>query len=250
MAPRGGPRNSASTAGRETRSTTLNSKASSRGGISKRRSQARVDGDGDLDMGSAAAKRTNGASGGADKAKTRTSSRTSGSRGASRTAQTMLKHLSNGDSTQLASRVNNPQAAKAAKTRANAIPLTFLRVHGLKESKASRNPDGGLSDLLAFLERKATTFTSGRKRRQVSIKKVCQTKKEASRILRSVTGYLFSSFSARGLVSYDQVYRLDPASTTELGNLPEASLYIAGHGIWPLCKLTTNSTIESETTSS
>ena len=198
MAPRGG-RNQTSSAGRETRSATLNSKASSRGGIAKRRGPARVDGDGDLDMGSAA-KRTGSASTGTERGKSRTSSRTSNSRGASRTAQTMLKHLSNGDATDLASRVNNPQAAKAAKSRANAAPLSFLRVHGLAESKAHNNPDGGMSDLLAFLERKASSFTSGRQKRQIKIKKVCQKKDERIIRIRGIPSTPSTQSSLRGIV--------------------------------------------------
>lgn len=172
MAPRG-PRGQAASAGRETRSTTLNSKASSRGGIQKRRGQTRVDNDGDLDMGSGATARRSNPPPGDSNTKGRGGPKTSNPRGSSRTAQTVLKHLSNGDSSQLASRVTNPGAAKAVKSRLqNATPLSFLRVHGLKESKAANNPDGGLADLLAFLERKASSFLAGRHRRQVKIKKV------------------------------------------------------------------------------
>lgn len=49
--------------------------------------------------------------------------------------------------------------------------LVWLTVKGLKESKAASNDDGGLRDLLMFLERKATTL-SGRNK-TVHIKKVC-----------------------------------------------------------------------------
>ena len=124
-------------------------------------------------MGSATTRRQNPPPGDSNK-KGRSGPKTSNSRGASRTAQTMLKHLTSEDSSQLASRVTNPSAAKAARSRVqNATPLTFLRIYGLKESKAANNPDGGLSDLLAFLERKASSFLTGRHRRQVKIKKVC-----------------------------------------------------------------------------
>lgn len=49
-----------------------------------------------------------------------------------------------------------------------------LRVTGMKQSKASSNPDGGLKDLLAFLERKASGLESA-PRRGVRVKKVCFT---------------------------------------------------------------------------
>jgi nuclear RNA export factor len=48
----------------------------------------------------------------------------------------------------------------------------YLRVHGLKESKAASNPDGGVKDLLGFLERKANGVGS-EARSGVRIKKVC-----------------------------------------------------------------------------
>ena len=55
--------------------------------------------------------------------------------------------------------------------------LDTLRVWGLKESRAISNPDGGLKDLLAFLERKATHPDSP----AVKIKKVCLTLQSAGR---------------------------------------------------------------------
>ena len=51
--------------------------------------------------------------------------------------------------------------------------LTQLIVRGLKDSKAAFNPDGGIKDLLAFLERKASADMSTRE--TVKIKKVCLT---------------------------------------------------------------------------
>lgn len=174
MAPKG-PRGQAASAGRETRSAALNSKASSRGGIQKKRGQARVGPDGDIDMdGPPMAGRVTRAGGDSQKTRGRAGVRSSDPRGASRTAQTMLKHLNTQDASNLASRVTNPNAAKAARSRVqSSTPLSFLRVHGLKESKAASNPDGGLSDLLAFLERKAAALTTGRQKR-ITIKKVCR----------------------------------------------------------------------------
>lgn len=50
--------------------------------------------------------------------------------------------------------------------------LEQVIVRGLKQSKAASNPDGGISDLLGFLERKATVPDAAA-RDVVRIKKVC-----------------------------------------------------------------------------
>lgn len=101
-------------------------------------------------------------------------SKSSSSRGASKVAQTVMKHLGSGDASRLEGRVKDPNAAKAARAKVNrASGLSFLRVHGLKSSRAAENEGGGVSELLAFLERKATTFLNGTNRRPVTIKKVC-----------------------------------------------------------------------------
>lgn len=47
-----------------------------------------------------------------------------------------------------------------------------IRVVGLKQSKAASNPDGGVKDLLAFLERKANGLASSGNV-PVRIRKVC-----------------------------------------------------------------------------
>lgn len=49
--------------------------------------------------------------------------------------------------------------------------LDKLIVRGLKQSRAATNPDGGLKDLLAFLERKASGADP--KREPIRIRKVC-----------------------------------------------------------------------------
>lgn len=56
-----------------------------------------------------------------------------------------------------------------------AVPrgLTQLVVRGFKDSKAASNRDGGIKDLLAFLERKASADLPARE--TVKIKKVCLT---------------------------------------------------------------------------
>ena len=79
-----------------------------------------------------------------------------------RLQQNLAKHLG-GDTSRI------PNAPSAAKIAAN---NTTLIVVGLKSSKATSNPDGGIKSLLQFLERKATQLKgSGR---PVTIKKVCQ----------------------------------------------------------------------------
>ena len=50
--------------------------------------------------------------------------------------------------------------------------LVQIIVSGLKDSKAASNPDGGVKDLLGFLERKAST-TDAPARDMVRIRKVC-----------------------------------------------------------------------------
>ncbi|KOS16879.1 mRNA export factor MEX67 [Escovopsis weberi] len=137
MAPRG-PRAQAGRPEREPRGAPA-PRASNRGGIQKKRSGGRTDVDGDLDMDSGA-KRPRATAPGAGAPPS--GPRNKGiARGGSRIAQNVLKHLGSGDASSLASR-----------------------------SKAASNPDGGLGDLLGFLERKASTLASGRKR-QVTIKK-------------------------------------------------------------------------------
>lgn len=169
MAPRG-PRGQAPSSSRETRSSGMKSKPATRGGIQKRRAGAtRVDGDGDLDMDAPARRAKKPVPTEPSSARTRPtrSSAPTGPKAASRTAQTVLKHLSNGTASTLASRVSSAAAGKSS------APLTFLRIRGLKESKAATNPDGGRKDLRSFLERKASSFRTGSRKRNVAIKKVC-----------------------------------------------------------------------------
>lgn len=147
----------------------MKSKAGSRGGIQKKRAGGgKTDGDGDLDMDSAARRSAKSAgsqpSAGQAKPNTR-SSTTKSARGASKVAQNVLKHLTNGATGDIASRVT--------RGRGKGSPLSYLRVYGLKQSKASSNADGGVSDLVSFLERKASAFITTRPKRNVMIKKVC-----------------------------------------------------------------------------
>lgn len=170
MAPRG-PRGQPGRApigqpGRETKSSTLNSKPIAKAGISKRKGPSRVDTDGDLDMSASVRRSTRNTTAGTS-TRGASSGKSVPSKGGARMAQAVQKHLKNGD-VDLESRTGEGRKSRPGQN------LLYLRVYGLKESKAARNPDGGLSDLLAFLERKASTFTAGRQRRQVKIKKVCE----------------------------------------------------------------------------
>ena len=65
------------------------------------------------------------------------------------------------------------EAARKGKASVHNAALDPIRVRGLKESKASSNPDGGVKDLLAFLERKASASDSSA-RDAVRIRKVRQ----------------------------------------------------------------------------
>ncbi|KAF7562761.1 hypothetical protein G7046_g1348 [Stylonectria norvegica] len=176
MAPRG-PRGQNSQPGRDARGTSTKPKSTTtRGGVQKRRGgPTRIDGDGDLEMDPAGRRAKKSTPADPNSARTRPTTRSAGSlnpKAASRTAQTVLKHLTNGRSSTLASRISSTAAGKGGRSRApNTRGLTFLRVKGLKDSKASTNPGGGLDDLLSFLERKSSSFTIGSSKRNVTIKK-------------------------------------------------------------------------------
>ncbi|KAK3180191.1 nuclear mRNA export, poly(A)+RNA binding protein [Lecanicillium sp. MT-2017a] len=156
MAPRGGSR--AQGSARDSKATSMKSKAGSRGGIQKKRAGTKTDGDGDLDMDSAArrANKPTAGAGGAQPRSTRSSARNP--RGTSKAAQTAIKHITNGGS-------------KGRGKAQNSAGLSYLRIRGLKQSKASSNQDGGVSDLLSFLERKASSFSTDRQKRNIMIKK-------------------------------------------------------------------------------
>lgn len=178
MAPRG---RVGAPVGRETRSSAMKSKTAktTRGGIQKRgRASTRADGDGDLDMDSAGARAKKNTPADSNTTRTRPSTRAATSlnaKGPSRTAQNVLKHLTNGSASSLASRVSGAASGKGkGKGRQQDMSgLSVLRVGGLKQSKAASNPGGGLDDLLAFMERKASSFLTGRHKRNIAIKKVC-----------------------------------------------------------------------------
>lgn len=161
MAPRG--KNQPTREGRNP----LGSKSSSRGGIQKRRGPTKTDNDGDLDM-DAPSKRLNRGSTNETRGRGRPSGRgPQPSRGAAKVAQIVMKQLGSGNPSDLSARVSRPTRSRGGHIEG----LTWLRVRGLKQSKAASNPDGGLSDLLSFMERKASSFSTGR-RRHLTIRKV------------------------------------------------------------------------------
>ncbi|KAK1244931.1 hypothetical protein MKX08_004560 [Trichoderma sp. CBMAI-0020] len=160
MAPRG--KNQPTREGRNP----LGSKPSSRGGIQKRRGPTKTDNDGDLDM-DAPSKRLNRGSTNETRGRGRSSGRgPQPSRGAAKVAQIVMKQLGSGNSSDLSARVSRPTRSRGGYIEG----LTWLRIRGLKQSKAASNPDGGLSDLLSFMERKASSFSTGR-RRHLTIRK-------------------------------------------------------------------------------
>jgi nuclear RNA export factor len=89
--------------------------------------------------------------------------------------QAILRGLESQHANILVSRISHGipeehEGSGTAQTRDSGAYIS-LRVRGLKESKAASNQDGGLKDLLNFLERKASG--SDTEPRKVRIKKVC-----------------------------------------------------------------------------
>jgi nuclear RNA export factor len=137
MAPPTGPR--------ATRGNQPNHRGSRGGGIGKRRGPSRTDRDGDVSMDSVT---------GANPPTGPSSHSSRGSRGnrgnrggrggrvSARLAQNVRNYVSEQDGT-----------ASGGKAQYNKVTL---KIHGLKDSKAAGNSDGGLRSLLDFLERKAS----------------------------------------------------------------------------------------------
>lgn len=130
------------------------SRASSRGGIAKRSSgrPAPTDRDGDLDMdASGAAKPKRG---------TGTSTSTRGQSSSSRRGG-----AAKGAPTRASERVKNAVtrhldgAGVESLKKKNDVPLVWLDVRGLADSKAAGNSGGGMRDLLSFIERKASSLS-------------------------------------------------------------------------------------------
>ncbi|KAK5990704.1 mRNA export factor MEX67 [Cladobotryum mycophilum] len=251
MAPRG-PRAQSS----QSRGSALGARASTRGGIQKKRAGTRTDLDGDLDMdGAAKRSRPTPTEAGGTRGRPATRSSAHTNRGVSRAAQTVLKHLSNGDASNLASRISKPTAGRGGRPRGpNTAGLTWLRVRGLRQSKAANNSDGGLGDLLSFLERKASGVNSGRKR-QVTIKKshkagdyvfIGASKEDAEELIK-INTFLFAGVELEIVESNDDLETPSKATesteTQELRTKLQSILgqrYIGGNKLLKLDALATD----------
>ena len=168
MAPPTGPRGG-SNAGRNRQPT----RSSARGGsIQKRRAAGgRLDRDGDVSMGALS---TNGAGDMAVRGTGRPhTSRRGGpsirgsTRGSNRTAQNIALYGQN-EIARTDGRGGRGGRVSLNPSKARFAHPATLKIHGLKESRASTNSDGGLRSLLTFLERKASKSD-----KQVTIQKVC-----------------------------------------------------------------------------
>ncbi|KAI0100406.1 hypothetical protein GGR51DRAFT_564214 [Nemania sp. FL0031] len=157
MAPMG-PKKGAIGNNRGTRNTPAStSKASTRGGISKRQSTraAKIDRDGDFSMEPSVT--TNSSQSHPRRPKTVaappgpiTRSSTRNPRPTAK-AQQIIQRVINGDTSQVSSRTRGS-------LRDNIVPTVTLKVEGLKASRAASNQGGGLKELLVFLERKAQSI--------------------------------------------------------------------------------------------
>ncbi|KAM0329913.1 hypothetical protein ACHAQA_004079 [Verticillium albo-atrum] len=165
-------------------------KGPSRGGIQKRGRPGRVDQDGDLDMDAAAARRSNrparnepSAPRGAQRG---TRSNAAPAKGSARNHQAIARHL------------DGEGADLITKKKQQSGPLVWLDVKGLKESKAVRNRDGGVRDLISFVERKAQS--AGQRTKNVMVLKhkvvndivqIAATKENAEEFIK-VNGFMFA----------------------------------------------------------
>lgn len=167
------------------------SHAPSRGGIQKQgTTPARVDKDGDVAMGAAGAggKASGSGRGTAirgsatsrrhDPLSGRASRPTRTGINTSAIEKTILRNMGSDASISKGPRssLRGVRGRDRGRDRAGAIrdPLERISVTGLKQSKAAGNPDGGVSDIIGFLERKATN-PDAPAREAVKIRKVCLT---------------------------------------------------------------------------
>ncbi|KAJ2976851.1 hypothetical protein NUW58_g7986 [Xylaria curta] len=197
MAPMG-PKKGSIPNGRGTKNAQAStSKASTRGGISKRRGPGivKVDRDGDLNMDASA---TINASQSNSKRPKNNSTPSGITRNSSRkpTAKTQQIIQRIMDESRDSSRTRGTRRAD------NASPVV-LKVEGLKDSKAASNEGGGVKELLSFLERKAQSI--GQTTRHIRIKKsqmkgdlvyITASKDDAQEILK-VTNFTFAGATLR-----------------------------------------------------
>ncbi|KAI1132246.1 hypothetical protein F5Y10DRAFT_231316 [Nemania abortiva] len=221
MAPLG-PKKGSVPNNRGTRNTQASTgKASTRGGISKRRGAGpvRVDRDGDLSMDVPAPANSSQSQSRRPKNNatpsgpiTRTSTRNPRP---TAKAQQIIQRVINGDASQVSSRTRGS-------LRDNIVPPVTLKVEGLKASKAASNPGGGLKELLAFLERKAQSIEQIS--RHIRIKKsqmrgdfvyITASKEDALEILK-VNNFMFAGATLHITEAPEGVPNSTPLSSTAL----------------------------------
>jgi hypothetical protein len=174
MAPPSGPR--AGGAATSTRGKPQSRLGARGGSIQKRRAPGgRVDRDGDVSMDASS---TNGAAGGASGRGGRGGAAkraTQGTRASSRIAQNVATYaqaeLGKGDG-------GRTGRVSVGASKARFAHSATLKVHGLKDSKAASNSDGGVRTLLTFLERKASKGD-----KHIAIRKVCSSCEQFSQPL-------------------------------------------------------------------
>ena len=140
------------------------SKNASRGPAATRRDRTKADRDGDLAMDGpikGRGGRVGKSSGSANPRKDLTAGKGKGGILSAANQRAILKHAGAGD------------VAMKGPKNAPSRGLAELKVTGWNKSKASTNPDGGVSSLITWLEKKASNRLSSRVR-TVKIKKVCR----------------------------------------------------------------------------
>lgn len=138
----------------------------SKGGIQKRRSgPVRVDKDGDLVMDATNEKNKAG------KGRLETSSSSRGAKAGRGAGPQARSSLVTQKAQQAILRGLSTDQASIRESRINKGNV-YLKVDGLKSSKAASNSDGGIGNLLGFLERKARPINP-KSSKKVKIRKVC-----------------------------------------------------------------------------
>jgi hypothetical protein len=165
--PRAGPTTGRRGAARGSSTRGGSSRGGARGGIQKRRGAPRTDIDGDLDMdGPGSTKKPAIIDPNAPRRPGRPT--TAGpAKLSTKHAQVIARHLNGATSNTLASRTSTTSVRIRGPDS-----ITWLKVKGLKTSKAATNPGGGVQELVQFLERKASTLANRRPNHPVAIKKV------------------------------------------------------------------------------
>ena len=155
---------------------------SSRGGIQKRNGAPplRVDKDGDVSMGTGSGSgRGNGTARRATPGRRhdplgRPSRPTRNGIDTSTIQKTILRSMGSDEPSSRGARSSLKAVRGKGRAQNARDGLDRITVRGLKQSKAAGNPDGGVSDLIGFLERKAT-HPDAPVSEAVKIKKVCLT---------------------------------------------------------------------------